>query len=1105
MKFGVPWSVKGIRPEARETAREAARRSGMSVGDWLNTVILDNASEQGVDPHAEDAHDEDAIASVHERLDDLTRKIDRLGRSTAPPVPTPTGPAAYAPKRPRGETEQLTQLITRLDQRLDALTTVQPPIPSAPQQWSPPIAPVPPLTPPPLPPAYPPLPGNPIDRAIAEITARQRTLEGSAPPPAPRRAPTVVPPPTMAPQPMPLPPAPETAPLATEAPIRAPLPAQDLSGLEEQLRHITSQIETLRRPGVEEAINALREELGEIAHSLTEALPRQAMDGIEREIQSLARRVAEGRQAGIDAGTLGGLEQGLAEVRDTLRSLTPAENLIGFNETVENLAHKIDYIVAQKDPQELAQFQDAVTTLRGIASNVASNEAIGQLAAEVQAISAKVDYIAHASANPGGDALAHLEQRIAALSDALEARAQNGETVPPRLEALVNSLSDKIERVQQVQMSGGDTAALGHLEDRIVRLVEKLDASDSRLGHLEAIERGLADLLVHIQSSPNVGAGADAGPPPAVEALKRDIARTQDSLEAVNGTLGLVVDRLAMIEQGLRNPPPPQQQPSAPVLAPMPPISLQQPVQEVAAQVVAQVAAAAAAPRLPEAHNLPPPAPPAPPPPPAPVMAAPDSPPTRPALPPRKQQPIDPDLPPDHPLEPGTAPRRGGDAAARIAASEAALGGKPEVIPDPGGGKSDFIAAARRAAQTATKEPPKVVPAPHAGEPPQPFDAEDATAGSKFAKRIKSFFVASSIVALVVGSVQLGLSWLSVPNAPGGNARTEETKAAPQQAAAAQPRVIAPDIASAPPESEPPPLAAAPPTLTAPASMLSPVPQLITPPAPQPAAPDVTGSVTPSLPSVRVPQYPIAVPPLPGAEKLPNGIGGPNLQSAAAAGDASAAYEVGVRYAEGHGVPPSLESAARWFERAAAKGLAPAQFRLGSLYEKGQGVKKDLGKARALYVAAAEAGNAKAMHNLAVLYAEGIDGKPDYATAAQWFRKAADRGVSDSQYNLAILCARGLGVEKSLAESYKWFALAAAQGDKDSAKKRDDVGSRLDPQTLASAQDLVRTWTAQSQPATATSVPAPPDGWDNAAPAAQAPAPATMRPKLPGPLKLGAR
>ena len=121
-----------------------------------------------------------------------------------------------------------------------------------------------------------------------------------------------------------------------------------------------------------------------------------------------------------------------------------------------------------------------------------------------------------------------------------------------------------------------------------------------------------------------------------------------------------------------------------------------------------------------------------------------------------------------------------------------------------------------------------------------------------------------------------------------------------------------------------------------------------------------------------------------------------------------------VRFAEGRGVPVSLEEAARWFERAASKGLAPAQFRYASLLEKGQGVKKDLVQARRLYLAAAAKGNGKAMHNLAVLYAEGVDGKPDYATAAQWFRKAALRGIADSQYNLGVLCARGLGTEKNV-------------------------------------------------------------------------------------------
>lgn len=42
MTAGPPWSVKGIDPKAREAAKDLARRSGMTLGEWLNQVILDD-------------------------------------------------------------------------------------------------------------------------------------------------------------------------------------------------------------------------------------------------------------------------------------------------------------------------------------------------------------------------------------------------------------------------------------------------------------------------------------------------------------------------------------------------------------------------------------------------------------------------------------------------------------------------------------------------------------------------------------------------------------------------------------------------------------------------------------------------------------------------------------------------------------------------------------------------------------------------------------------------------------------------------------------------------------------------------------------------------
>lgn len=44
---GAPWSVKGIDPKAREVAKDMARRSGMTLGEWLNTVITRGDDETG--------------------------------------------------------------------------------------------------------------------------------------------------------------------------------------------------------------------------------------------------------------------------------------------------------------------------------------------------------------------------------------------------------------------------------------------------------------------------------------------------------------------------------------------------------------------------------------------------------------------------------------------------------------------------------------------------------------------------------------------------------------------------------------------------------------------------------------------------------------------------------------------------------------------------------------------------------------------------------------------------------------------------------------------------------------------------------------------------
>ena len=40
-----PWSVKGVRPECRVAAKVAARKSGLTIGEWLNRAIMDAAKQ----------------------------------------------------------------------------------------------------------------------------------------------------------------------------------------------------------------------------------------------------------------------------------------------------------------------------------------------------------------------------------------------------------------------------------------------------------------------------------------------------------------------------------------------------------------------------------------------------------------------------------------------------------------------------------------------------------------------------------------------------------------------------------------------------------------------------------------------------------------------------------------------------------------------------------------------------------------------------------------------------------------------------------------------------------------------------------------------------
>jgi localization factor PodJL len=1056
MNSRVSWSVEGIDPFVRERAEAAARRAGMSLNDWLNSTIGDATPPdfRAADPWPMAPRQATPdVADIHQRLDSITRQIEQISL---------IAPRNDAPRSEPSVARQLNDAISRLDARLSQISNPAPakqaelpdrqhPADMVERAAAQVYRPSPPLSP------------ASLDLAVAEIAARQSELDSTPSPPMP----------------------PRNAPPKSPAIIPAMPSGPDFSSLERHLFKITSQIEALQRPeGIEQSIAAFRGELTEIRHAITEAMPRRAIESIENEIRSLSRRIDDTRQSGTDGQALAGIERALSEIREVLRSLTPAEQLAGYDDAIRNLGAKLDLILrANDDPSTVRQLEDAITALRSIVSNVASNDALARLTDDVRTLSSKVDQLARTGDK--SDSFAMLEQRIAALTSTLESRERPAASESSgHLEGAVRALSERLDRMPV----GNDSAsAFAHLEQRVSYLLERLEAStDPRAGNLGRVEDGLQDILRHLETQQaNIAALAERNPntasPPdsgLFDIVKRELSdirfgqsetnrHTQDSLETVHNTLGHVVDRLAMIEGDLRDV---RSQPGAP--QPETPPALQPAPPQVAAPRLAMPPQAK--PELPNPAAA------------QPFAAAPREfqapPPTQPVAVvtprdisemletrPAPRAAIVPELPPDHPLEPGTRPTaRMASPSERIAASESAISEIPTSSPEKAS-TSSFIAAARRAAQAAAAAAPAT---DKAGRPIKNAARNKATEASTITSKIRSVLVAASVVIIVLGTFKMAMTLLdgdSVPTSPASENSNE-----PQPSA----QSLTDDGAkpAMPSMTSPTPLGRQSLNITAPNgsdnSASAPIPQtsLV-------SANDITGTIptpTTAPPSSRK----LAWVQIPANEKLPDAIGGPLLRAAALKGDPAAAYEIGVRYAEGKGVASNFDEAAKWYDRAAQAGVVPAIFRLGTLYEKGLSVKKDVDIARRYYTEAAERGNAKAMHNLAVLEADGGGKGANYKSASQWFRQAADRGVADSQFNLGILYARGIGVEQNLAESFKWFSLAAAQGDADAARKRDDIAKRLDPQSLAAARLAMQTFTPEPQPDDAVNVASPSGGWD---------------------------
>ena len=140
--------------------------------------------------------------------------------------------------------------------------------------------------------------------------------------------------------------------------------------------------------------------------------------------------------------------------------------------------------------------------------------------------------------------------------------------------------------------------------------------------------------------------------------------------------------------------------------------------------------------------------------------------------------------------------------------------------------------------------------------------------------------------------------------------------------------------------------------------------------------------------------------------------------------------------------------------RAANMGEPQAQLKLAALLQTGaNGVTVNLPDARMWARRSAEGGDAQGMHNYAMYLFEGVGGARNRPEALDWLKKAADRGLVDSQYNVARIYENGdEGIAPNPTQSYRWYLIAARSGDPQAQAAVD----RLAPTIPAAARQTAR-------------------------------------------------
>jgi localization factor PodJL len=1019
MKPGVPWSVKGIEPDMREAAKIAARRSGMTLGEWLNSKILETADD--IPDTRPDLYARSSQAPTHalertaSRLEDIAEQLSRLSRRDSE---TAQRVAAPIEQRLSPDNEALHKILSRVDsnerQTVEAFTAVNDRLSVLGRQITQASKRE---TRPDENPGY-----VALEKAVRNIvehmeSSEKRTRDNFKS--LHDRMSSLS----------------QKASTAPQDSVSKQAPA--FTQLESRLADLAKRVERSESGTTHNTLpDLLKAELTELANRIDTV--RETAESLATRAQTQAVQTSQQELRAIEGRIVGLVKEAQASLSGT--GAGPAE--------MQRLRGEVERVNARIDEAHAAQANGGdVMALRAAVEQLSTRVAQGpdmrplvEMDRRILDITQRLEQQhAHAKSSPQ---VSELERRMAELDYKLsEAVADRSGSHASEIEERLNDISSRVGRTEQ---------QLGSLET-IERAVNQLfDSMEQQRNWTQEVADNAANRVAQ-QVMSAVPAPISLSGAPEIQALHDGLqavrqasehaeGRNQETLEAVHETLEQIVTKLAELETAAIG-----QRVAAAVGIP---------VMEAAAPTMGFAEAETQSPA--QDWNQPLEQPP-----------LPDNPFTdssfagftAPAMDPLQQQPEAPAINPF-------------DAVMQQSRTPAAAHGLND--------GDDFIAAARRAAQAAV-QPKSVLTNLSPGAARASEKASKKLLGGLFKSRHKTvaavpatgelkhpagFKAANNNENKKRKYIIMGIALLAAVSVFTFNMLGQAKKAAAPAQPAAIEQQLSPEAPVVQPEAvTPAPAAKAQPPQPKPAELGSLV-------LPDDSDPLLTGSVEKSD------EVTVTGMVTTDDSLAPPSTGSLQLREAAAMGNAEAQFVIATRYLNGeNGLKQDFAKAAYWYGKSAASGNAPGQYRLGTLYERGKGVAKDMKAALGWYERAAALGNVKAMHNAAVLAANNDQQKPDYARAFKWFSLGAAHGLKDSQFNLAVLLERGLGTKANPTEALFWYSMAAKQNDSDANKRAGVIATTLSSADLQSTEQRLSRWMPEVAPDKANTVAVTDPAW----------------------------